>query len=99
MSKLLYLSRRKFIYNTSCGCASGLFLSSCTEVALSERKQINILSDDFLYSTSIPAYENFKSQSNLITGTSEYNQIVDIGYKIKDAINSYYENNGKRLIK
>ena len=95
MSKLLYLSRRKFIYNTSCGCASGLFLSSCTEVALSERKQINILSDDFLYSTSFPAYENFKSQSNLITGTSEYNQIVDIGYKIKDAINSYYENNGK----
>ena len=61
-----------------------------TEVALSDRKQFNILSDDFLYSKTIPAYNNFKSQSKLITGTLEYNNLVDIGYKIRDAINVYY---------
>ena len=95
MSKMLHLSRRKFIYNTCCTCTSGLILSSCTEVALSERKQINILSDDYLYSQTFPAYENFKSQSNLITGTNEYDTVVQIGYNIRDAINIYYQHNGQ----
>ena len=93
MSVFNNISRRKFIYGSSCFCASSLILPSCTEVALSDRQQFNILSDDFLYSRTFPAYNNFKSQSKLITGTSEYNQIVDIGFNIRDAINIYYETN------
>ena len=88
MSVFNNISRRKFIYGCSCVCASSIILPSCTEVALSDRQQLNILSDDFLYSRTFPAYNNFKSQSKLITGTSEYNQIVDIGFKIRDAINT-----------
>jgi len=95
MSVFNNISRRKFIYGCSCVCASSLILPSCTEVALSDRQQLNILSDDFLYSRTFPAYNNFKSQSKLITGTSEYNQIVDIGFKIRDAINVYYETNSQ----
>ncbi len=78
MPKLLQLSRRKFIHGASCACGTSLLLSSCAEVPMSERKQLNIVSDDFLYSKTFPAYENFKSQSKLITGTKEYNEIVDI---------------------
>ena len=89
MSIFNNISRRKFIYGSTCFCASSLILPSCTEVALSERQQFNILSDDFLYSKTFPAYNNFKSQSKLITGTSEYNEIVDIGFRIRDAINVY----------
>ena len=96
MSKLIELSRRKFIYGASCSCASGLLLPSCTEVAMSERKQFNIMSDDFLYSKTFPAYNNFKSQSKLITGTSEYNQLVETGFNIRDAINAYYDGNGEK---
>ena len=96
MSKLLELSRRKFIYRAGCACTAGLLFPSCTEVAMSERKQFNIMSDDFLYSKTFPAYNNFKSQSKLITGTSEYNQIVETGFNIRDAINSYYERNGEK---
>ena len=95
MSVFNNISRRKFIYGCSCVCASSLILPSCTEVALSDRQQLNILSDDFLYSKTFPAYNNFKSQSKLITGTSEYNQIVDIGFKIRDAINIYYKTNSQ----
>ena len=84
------LSRRKFIRGITCACCSTIFLPSCTEVALSDRKQFNILSDDFLYSKTFPAYENFKSQTKLITGTYEYNNIVEIGYSIRDAISVYY---------
>jgi len=96
MSKLIHLSRRKFIYSSGCACATSLLLPACTEVAMSDRKQFNILSDDFLYSKTFPAYNNFKSQSNLITGTSEYNQIIDIGYSIRDAINVYYQENNQK---
>ncbi len=96
MSKLIDLSRRKFIYSSGCACATSLLIPGCTDVAMSDRKQFNILSDDFLYSKTFPAYNNFKSQSNLITGTSEYNQIVNIGYRIRDSINAYYQENNQQ---
>ena len=90
MTCLKNISRRNFLWGLSCTCGTALFLPSCTEVEISGRKQINIVSDDFLYSKSFPAYENFKSKTKLITGTSEYDNIVDIGFKIKDAISVYY---------
>ena len=90
------ISRRKFIWGLSCTCGSIIILPSCTDVALSDRKQFNILSDDYLYSKTFPAYSNFKSQTKLITGTLEYNNIVNIGYKIRDAINVYYSQKQKK---
>ena len=81
----------------TCTCGT-LLLPSCTDVAMSDRKQFNILSDDFLYSKTFPAYENFKSQTKLITGTSEYDNIVKIGYNIRDAINVYYANQGNEIL-
>ena len=95
MSELLNLSRRKFIYTASCACGAAFVFPSCSEVAMSNRQQFNILSDDFLYSKTFPAYNNFKSQTKLITGTAEYDNIVTIGYKIRDAINIYYNSAGE----
>ena len=95
MSELLNLSRRKFIYTASCACGAAFVFPSCSEVAMSNRQQFNILSDDFLYSKTFPAYNNFKSQTKLITGTAEYDNIVTIGYKIRDAINIYYNSVGE----
>jgi|TARA_B110000238_G_scaffold180753_1_gene204968 predicted Zn-dependent protease len=96
MSETYNLSRRKFIYGAGCMCAASLILPSCTQVALSDRQQFNILSDNFLYSKTFPAYDNFKSQTKLITGTSEYRNLIDTGYRIRDAINVYYESNGEK---
>ncbi|SVA61985.1 uncharacterized protein METZ01_LOCUS114839 [marine metagenome] len=93
MTHFSNLSRRKFVWGMTCTCGT-LLLPSCADVAMSDRKQFNILSDDFLYSKTFPAYENFKSQTKLITGTSEYDNIVKIGYDIRDAINVYYANQG-----
>ena len=47
------ISRRKFIYGASCVCGSSLILPSCADVAMSDRKQIKIFSDDFLHSKKI----------------------------------------------
>ena len=90
MTHLLNISRRNFIWGLSCTCGSAILLPSCTEVEISGRKQFNIFSDDFLYSKTFPAYEKFKSQTKLITGTTEYNNVVNIGYSIRDAIGVYY---------
>ena len=55
---------------------------------MSERKQLIIYPDGFLYSQAYPAYNNFKSKSKLITGTYEY--ILDPsdpwpqGYRLAD---------------
>ena len=92
MSYFANLSRRKFISGMSCACGTALILPSCAEVAMSDRKQIKIFSDDYLHSKAFPAYENFKSQAKLITGTSESQKIIDIGLSIRDAINVYYAN-------
>ena len=91
MSENNKISRRKFIYGAGCMCGVSIILPSCTQVAMSDRQQFNILSDDFLYSKTFPAYNNFKSQSKLLTDTNEYKDIVEIGFKIRDAINIYYE--------
>ena len=65
MSELIHLSRRKFICAASCTCTSSLLFSSCTEVVMSERKQLIIYPDGFLYYQAYPAYNNFKSKSKL----------------------------------
>ena len=75
MTDNLNYSRRKFISHAGCFCGTALILPSCTQVAISERQQFNILSDNFLYSKTFPAYDNFKSQTKLINGTLEYNNL------------------------
>ena len=96
MTQKINLSRRKFILQTGCVCGVSILLPACTEVVLSERQQFNILGDDFLYSKTFSAYNNFKNQTKLITGTNEYRDLVNIGYRIRDGINIYYKNNGKK---
>ena len=91
MSENKNISRRKFFYGAACMCGTSLFLPSCSQVTMSDRQQFNILSDDFLYSKTFPAYNNFKSQTKLITGTNEYKNLQDIGFRIRDAINIFYE--------
>ena len=95
MSNLSNISRRQFIYGASCVCGSSLILPSCVDVAMSDRKQIKIFSDDFLHSKAFPAYEHFKSNNKLIKGTEESKKIIDIGLNIKNAINVYYAERGE----
>ena len=76
MTYFTNLNRRKFIWGMSCACGSSLILPSCADVAMSDRKQIKIFSDDFLYSKAFPAYENFKSQSKIITNTNESENLI-----------------------
>ena len=96
MSEIYNLSRRKFAYNFGCLCGASLVLPSCTEVAISDRRQFNIYSDKYLYSQTFSAFKRFKTESKLITGTSDYTKLLKIGYNIRDAINAFYLHNNQK---
>ena len=80
----------------SCTCGASLMLPSCADVAMSDRKQLKIFSDDYLYSKAFPAYENFKMNTKLVSNTTESNKIVNIGLSIRDSINAYYASRGEK---
>ena len=40
------LKRRDFIKKFSCACCAPFFLSSCTEVAITNRKQLSFVSEE-----------------------------------------------------
>ena len=96
MSDFYNFSRRKFMQGMTCACGTSLIFSSCADVAISDRKQLKIFSDDYLYSKVFPAYENFKLNTKLVTNTNESRKIVDIGNNIRKAINVYYLNNDQK---
>ncbi len=96
MSKISNLSRREFVWGMSCACGGSLILPSCADVAMSDRKQLKIFSDDYLYSKAFPAYENFKMNTKLVSNTTESNKIVNIGLSIRDAINAYYSSRAQK---
>ena len=70
MSEIYNLSRRKFIYNIGCMCGASLILPSCAEVALSDRKQFNIFSEEH--------------SSDIQKGTKSYNR-EDLVFVLTDS--------------
>ena len=60
------LKRRDFIKKFSCCCCAPLLLSSCAEVAITNRKQLSFVSEDRINKKAIQAYETIKENENLI---------------------------------
>ena len=51
------LKRRDFIKKFSCACCAPLFLPSCTEVAITNRKQLSIISDENINQQALKAFD------------------------------------------
>ena len=67
-----------------------IIVQSCSNVPLTERKQLIILGDDVLYPKAFDAFKKFKSDSKLIKEGEQFDEIQEISKKIIQAINSYY---------
>ena len=68
-----------------------LFLSACTSVSITERKQLIILGDDVIYPQAFKAYDEFKKKNKLINSGDEFNKIQEVTENIKRAIKVFYE--------
>ena len=69
-----------------------LFLSSCSSVSITERKQLIILGDDVIYPQAFKAYENFKKKNKLISEGEDFDKIQEVTENIKKAIKVFYKN-------
>ena len=73
-----------------------VFLTSCTSVSITDRKQLMILGDDIIYPEAFKAYKDFKSKTKLIESGKELDEINKVTNKLKTAIKNYYKSVGKK---
>ena len=71
-----------------------VFLTSCTSVSITDRKQLMILGDDVIYPEAFKAYKDFKSKTKLIESGKEIDEINKVTNNLKDAIKNYYKSKG-----
>ena len=72
-----------------------IFLTSCTSVSITDRKQLMILGDDVIYPEAFKAYENFKSKTKLIESGEKIDKINKVTNNLKTAIKNFYKLEGR----
>ncbi len=72
-----------------------LFLSACTSVSITERRQLIILGDDVIYPQAFKAYDAFKKKNKLINEGESFNKIQEVTENIKKAIKVFYKSQNK----
>ena len=73
-----------------------VFLTSCTSVSITDRKQLMILGDDVIYPEAFKAYKDFKSKTKLIETGKEIGKINRVTNNLKTAIKNYYKSKGRK---
>ncbi len=71
-----------------------VFLTSCTSVSITDRKQLMILGDDVIYPEAFKAYKDFKSKTKLIESGKEIDTINKVTNNLKTAIKDFYKSEG-----
>jgi len=83
------MNRRKFIQYVGCGCC-GFVLNSCSNVPITDRKQLRIIPESKLNAQAAQIYEKIKEKEKLIKDGSTINQIKEIGKKMENSISEYF---------
>lgn len=77
-----------------------LLQSSCSQVAISGRKQLNLVPDIVMHSMSFQQYDEFISQNKLSSNASQRQMVKSVGTRIQKAVEQYCaENNLSDRIK
>ncbi len=74
-------------------CGLVLLLSGCTEVAITGRKQFNLVPDSMINSMAFQSYGEILSQSKLSNDFSKTQMVKRVGSRIQKAVEQYCENN------
>lgn len=81
--------KRTFIW-----VSAALLFVSCQTNPFTGEKNLNFVSNDQLFPASFEQYNQFLSESNVVTGTSEANMVKRVGNKIETAAERYLNANG-----
>ena len=63
-----------------------IFLCSCSQVAITGRKQLNLVPDSVVNEMSFQSYSEFISQAKLSTNTSDVQLVKRVGARIQHAV-------------
>ena len=83
------MDRRKFIQYVGCGCC-GFVLNSCSNVPITDRKQLRIIPESKINAQAAQIYEKIKEKEKLIKDGSEIAKIKEIGKKMENSISEYF---------
>ena len=83
------MDRRKFIQYVGCGCC-GFVLNSCSNVPITDRKQLRIIPESKLNAKAAQIYEKIKEKEKLIKDGNTITQIKEIGKKMENSISEYF---------
>lgn len=79
-------------------CSSLLIglISACSTVPFTGRKQLSLIDDSGLRQQAALAYKEFlnSSETTVVTGTSDANEVQRVGQRISRAITTYFNQNG-----
>lgn len=74
--------------------ALALLLVSCTEVAITGRKQLNLVPSSMVHSMSFQQYNEFLSENKLSTDAQNVQMVKRVGSRIQTAVERYCAANG-----
>ena len=83
------MDRRKFLTYVGCGCCNAL-ITSCTTAPITDRKQLNIISEPKLNAQAAAIYEKVKEKEKMSKDIKTLNEIKNIGKKMEDSIGEYF---------
>ncbi len=71
-----------------------LIVLSCSTVPITERKRINIVSDEQILPASFAQYEGFLKENKISTNVKMTNELQSVGVKISKAVDKFMRANG-----
>ena len=86
------MNRRKFLGYIGCGCCN-MLLPSCSSVAITDRKQLSIISEPKLNAQAAAIYEKIKNKEKMSDDKDTLNEIKKIGNRIEVSITEYFNQN------
>jgi predicted Zn-dependent protease len=72
---------------------AALLFQSCSLVPLTGRRQLSLVSDADMLSTSFVQYDQFMKENKLSTNTAQTNMVKQVGRRIQNAVTTYFAQN------
>ena len=89
------LKRREFLKTFSCACCSPFLLTACSDVAITNRRQLSIYSDDQINKQALKAYETVKKKEKIIQNGKDITAIKEVGARIAKSVHEYFNKIGE----
>lgn len=85
--------KRRLTLKLAVLCCALLLQSSCTQVAITGRKQLNLVPDTIMNSMSLQSYNEFLSANKLSNNAGQTRMVKDVGARIQKAVEKYCAEN------